>query len=99
MRRIVFMHFVFSDMQNEKVFLAEPLQMTDVFLTDNMSFLKSASLELPGPDLRDIMGKDRPDGFVHRDCSGSGFLSVIQWIAHTNLLLLGNSKYELTSSK
>ncbi len=58
------MHLVFSDLKHKEMLLAEPLEMTDVLFPDDVAFLECTSLKFAGPDLGNIMGKDRADGLL-----------------------------------
>ncbi len=57
---IVLVHLILCDLQDEEMFLAEPLEMADVLFSDDMAFSKGAALELSGPDLGDVMGETVP---------------------------------------
>jgi hypothetical protein len=78
-------HFVFSDLQHIEMLLAEPLEMTHVFFSDDVPFLECPAFELARSYLRDIMGKDRADGLLH----GYGFctwsLLLMNGITHGSL--------------
>ncbi len=66
--RLVLMQFVVSNLQHEKMLLAEPLEMTNVLFANDVAFFEGAALELAWPDLGYIMSEDRAYGLGYRNC-------------------------------
>jgi hypothetical protein len=55
------MDFTRLDMEDEKVFFPQSSQVREVLLMHYITFLESGTLELAGPDFRDVMGQNLSD--------------------------------------
>jgi hypothetical protein len=63
---IVFVQLFIPYFQHEEVFLPEPLQVADVFLSDDVPLPERPPLELPGPNLCYVVSKDAAHRIFYR---------------------------------
>ena len=78
--RVVLVELILFYIKLVKVVFTQPLEMTDVFVADDMASLKGRALGLAGPDLGDVMGQLGSDSVFDPYCSG-----------HANLLNISTS--------
>ncbi|GAB4485592.1 MAG: hypothetical protein OHK006_12000 [Thermodesulfovibrionales bacterium] len=86
LRCLVLVQFVRSDLENEEVLLAQPLEMANVLAPHDMALAERPAFELSRPHLGDVVSEHGADSLCHRDRLAVESAAAVKGVIHALLL-------------